>query len=369
MKLTANFTHLKLMAKKMGADDITFTPKVKKSAEIELVEELESTKGLSINPENLDIKAGMLCYQGYQVVVFIPDHQYKGVEAVLQNFANGNKYHVAECSTIQSMKAKGQYETRYSASRNPDGIFQIFDQHQQANTPLLPCQNCLKHINYKGFRGMLSAEKRALVNHLKIDDLLSTYSTLFKEEPKRQRINLFGYSNNWQEITLEYRKSKNFTCECCGVNLTSEGALLHTHHINRNKQDNAPENLQALCIDCHRKQDNHDHLKITHAQMTRINELRREQGLLDDLEDWDKIFEYADEAVHGLLHHYKKNNSAKPEIGYEIANNRGAIVAELELAWPNLKKGIAIDEDNVQQSLAQGWQVISVDEAVIRINT
>lgn len=369
MKLTPNFSKLWKCVSEMGADRIDVDITIDHTDEsLELITKLTSKEGMVINPEDLEINAGLLSFDGYQVVVYIPDHSYKGVETVIKNPPEGNKYHFAECSTIETMKAKGRYETRYSAVHNPDGRFRIVDAFfpDGEMVELRPCQNCLKHINYHNFRYLVGRKKRELIDEFALKDLFSTYSSLFRSIPSDKKVK-GGYTTDWNIVSAEYRASKNYCCESCHVDLTNDKVLLHTHHINGNKQDNSVTNLKALCIDCHRKQPDHDHVNISHNQMQAIMNYRREQGLLD-INDWDEVFELADESVHGLLYHYQYKRNDIPEIGYEVTSSNGSVIAELELAWPERKRGIAIGSRDIASAKAAGWQVISVDEAVRLMN-
>lgn len=66
----------------------------------------------------------------------------------------------------------------------------------------------------------------------------------------------------------------------------------------------------------------------------------------------------------GLLKHCQQGGRAVPEIGYEVVNSQGAVVAELEIAWPEEKKGIYIDAEAAQNAKSQGWQIYSLGKAM-----
>jgi hypothetical protein len=324
--------------------------------------DLTSQSGIKVKLSDIKSKGGLLSYDDHQVVVFIPDHSYKGVPAVEKNHAQGNKYHFAECITLDDMRASGKYEHRYSANNNPDGHFRIFDNqgNNAKNIALMPCQNCLKHINYQGFSDASSTERHRILSQFSVIDLLSTYSTWFKNMPGI-RPKTAGYTADWQDISLAFRRKKKFTCECCGVNLNDQRHLLHTHHINSDKQNNYEHNLKALCIDCHRKEHRHDHMLITPEQMHTINQLRMQQGLLK-IDSWQSAYRLADEALHGVLKRYERRQpQSLPHVYHPVTS--GVI---LDVAWPSQKVGIYVDISERQRKTLQqaGWSLMTIGQVL-----
>lgn len=69
-----------------------------------------------------------------------------------------------------------------------------------------------------------------------------------------------GYTADWPSVSWAVRREARWRCQACGVNLRGARHLLHTHHKNRNKQDNRPVNLIALCVICHCSQPRHGRL-------------------------------------------------------------------------------------------------------------
>ena len=51
----------------------------------------------------------------------------------------------------------------------------------------------------------------------------------------------------------------------------------------------------------------------------------------------------------------------------KIENNKQEVVAELELAWPLKKIGIAIDKPEAIAATKQGWKVYSMRHALSEI--
>ena len=78
-----------------------------------------------------------------------------------------------------------------------------------------------------------------------------------------------GYVKDWQEISTMMKMARNYTCAKCGwkPKSDSEKRYIHTHHKNRDKDNNSSFNLEVLCIDCHYKnhpkfQNNSEHKKF-----------------------------------------------------------------------------------------------------------
>ncbi len=72
------------------------------------------------------------------------------------------------------------------------------------------------------------------------------------------------YPDNWKELTLSVKQTKNWCCECCGKKCYEPGErpddltrsewtadILQVHHKNHNTQDNRLSNLLSVCAACH----------------------------------------------------------------------------------------------------------------------
>jgi hypothetical protein len=107
-------------------------------------------------------------------------------------------------------------------------------------------------------------------------------------------------------------------------------------------------------------------LFVSQADMQVITRLRREQqgGTLQG--NWTETFELADSGVHGVLHIARSRRWQAPEVGYEIQGPDGRIVTELEIAWPQRKVGVAIDQEAMEIACRHGWQAWSMIEAIER---
>ncbi len=68
---------------------------------------------------------------------------------------------------------------------------------------------------------------------------------------------LQGYPEDWEGISLAYRRKLGFICEVCGAH-APDGAVHHIHPVSRGG-DSSEENLLFLCRGCHALE--HPHLR------------------------------------------------------------------------------------------------------------
>src|SRR5690606_23083484 len=137
----------------LGAADLPFV--LTRGAAIETIEE-ELIKGIEIKLDDLASTAGLLTYEGRQVLLYIPD-QGGNISAVLGGEREkGKRFHVAECDTLEKMRRANRFE-RYIATTDVSGIFAVHGQDfnfgsREGHAPLHVCINCLKALNYKQAR-------------------------------------------------------------------------------------------------------------------------------------------------------------------------------------------------------------------------
>ena len=124
------------------------------------------------------------------------------------------------------------------------------------------CRNCLRHLNYENYTNYYANQEK-IYRNFSLKKFFEIYSetTVSKPQHTATTAPINTYSPNWEEISRKYRESVRWECEeekCC-IYLGDEETqkFLHTHHINRNKTDNRPTNLRALCVECHAKQPSH----------------------------------------------------------------------------------------------------------------
>jgi len=325
-------------------------------------------EGLDVPLDEVTTPGGLLGYDGAQVVLYIPDHG-RNIDAALVQGDKGKRVHIANCRTLDDMRPKNRFQ-RYRAVVNTSGDFEVygFSMSQQKDIEgkarLQVCINCLKHLNYKGYLTEASRQ-REIIKSFNLKDFFAENSTLFRYLPTAFTERKSGYTDDWKSVSQSYRASQNFTCESCQVDLSQHKHLLHTHHSDGNKRNNHRSNLMALCADCHRKQPLHDHMFARSADMSLLQKLRKQQVLLDSNSDWEDIFELIDPPYEGLVRLYRKNNVLKPELGYGITDGKGKVVAEVELAWPDDKFAIAIDDKQRNELIQLGWNAQTISESLI----
>ena len=369
MKLEIRFSALWDSARKMGAYTSDFSLNKTQLEEFTPDSQLGSRAGLEVDLGELDTTTGVLSYAGQQVLLFIPDQGYD-IQDVLSGDKEGRKFHVADCSTLNKMRNNKRFG-RYKATNNLSGTFEVsgYSNHSgsvSGEVELKVCKCCLSYLNYKGY--VSGGIKNAIYTEFSISEFLSEYSTLFSSTPDRRNfIEAGGYSDDWEHVSRIYRDSVGWSCESCKVNLVNDKQLLHTHHINGNKRDNVKENLKALCVDCHRKEDMHDHMRINRCDMDTIMYLRKQQGILN-VKTWAEVIEIADKSLDGILRHYQKRQMPSPDLNYELSLECSNKLITLPVAWPRLKKGIVYSESDILTGIPHGWNIQTIASVLKEIN-
>lgn len=326
--------------------------------------QISDVAGEVVQLKDLEHGTGVLSYQGKQVLLYIPDHGYQNqFEETLLDPKKGKKFHVAWCSVLEQKKSQKTFD-RYTATNDLSGQFDIVGKSTNGNLPqarvsLIVCQKCMEFLNYKGARR--PGQARVVASHFRIPEFFECYSSVFKFMPSGFQVNKYVYSKDWAQISERKRAQENHICQQCEIDLSDYKYLLHVHHINGVKGDNSATNLRALCADCHRKQPEHDHIFIPHQDMQVITKLRqsRTQGIPND---WRSAIEYADSAVKGALDVLRMKQWPAPVIGYEINDNFGEIIAQVEAGWPDKKFVIVLSEE--EKFDISGWTFMTYAEVL-----
>lgn len=368
MKIEIDFSALQSAAFKMGAPN----KQIKLDSGLGSLNEIDSglgeglVLGEDLQLSEIDNDNGILSYKGRQVLLYIP-LQTLPIEDVIKNgkLKRAKRLHVAECRTLEAMRNDGRYDS-YFVTNDINGKYLVKGKSKitkgevEGVAELGVCMNCLEVLNYKGYADKNYNERNEIFQNLRLSEFFETYSSYFKYYPT-QKTSIGSYTQDWKQISRQYRQTQNYTCEQCGVDLNQYKWLLQTHHINGVKTDNSSNNLRALCLGCHKKQPKHEHMDVTHKDQLLINQLRREQHKFD-CSEYSDVLQYADSALEGLLLKCRKHNLPTPELGIGVRN--GEDFVSIDLAWPRKKFAVVIEKEQIQPLRTQGWTVYLASECL-----
>ena len=202
-----------------------------------------------IDSEEVDLSEGKLDIRddgifltdddGVKRQVFLYKRRYKLMEY------GKPRFHVCLCETIQKFLSdrKDIPEYRRANTRTVKVLNWDNNDEEEEVSDLPLCKNCAKIMYNNKF--MNSSEFAEILQNAASEDVSSN-----------ARVDIHGYTKDWQLISSNYRKKKGYRCEKCGIKVTSlESEFMHVHHINGKKTDNKDSNLQCLCIKCHSEID------------------------------------------------------------------------------------------------------------------
>ena len=248
---------------KMGAELIEMKTNVAwNGIDDEKLRELLHTGELEIDISEIEIVEGVLEYKGRKVIIYIRD-QYK------KFYDKGYKFHLSNCLTI-SKAIQFNRKSRYVISLRTDGVFKInlLEEDRIVDKDLLEqlsvCKNCLDNLNYKGYKNNTYSRKNDIYTSFNLTEYFDKYQTSnlslfnFREE-KNTPINT--YNKDFSSRSLEFRKSKNYICSECEIDLKNYKKYLHVHHKDGDKSNDNPYNLITLCIECHSRHFGHSRLR------------------------------------------------------------------------------------------------------------
>ena len=155
------------------------------------------------------------------------------------------KFHITNCQTVLGQRNRGQFDGRYFWHNS--NTVTIEDRangqiHENINLDLCGyCRNQSSITDYsdtQGFFNLLDQQEQEDIN-------------------KEVEVDIFGYTLVWQQISREFRKEKEYTCESCGIKVVeqSDRRFIHVHHKSGNKLNNRKNNLECVCVLCHANKD------------------------------------------------------------------------------------------------------------------
>lgn len=217
-------------------------------------------RGLEVEIEDISIsREGLFEFKGKKVIVYIRDQYY------YSRYGDSSyRYHLSDCSTLQSKRRSGRFNSRYVVTIRKDGKFLVNIKTERGwdkniLKEMLLCKNCWSILLSSGYNNIY---KNKDWNKFDIKHYFEKYDSKINSLPvhSEKTMPINEYSNNQSNLSLIYRKNRNYKCENCRVDFSSDTKLLHLHHIDGDKSNNVSSNLIALCIVCHSKQPDHSHL-------------------------------------------------------------------------------------------------------------
>lgn len=161
----------------------------------------------------------------------------------VQRYKTLPKAHVKNCKIIKEFQENGIFNQHY-----------IVTEKEKVDVYNLDTGETLKDQNLK----ICSYCKEMVTIGDRVEDTIESwykkYGNVLEED---SNVDLNGYDAHFDKLSRAIRKEKNYTCEQCGINLSSHKHLCDVHHIDRNKRNNAQSNLMVLCAECHSKQEYH----------------------------------------------------------------------------------------------------------------
>ena len=227
--------------------------------------------------------SGLLIHNNWPVFVYIRDHTIIGNYTRLSDWdpANGNRVHFSFCRTLQDMKNKGMFESRYRMTNRDNNLYSVeVLGGRELQRPLYPCKNCLYKVDFSCYRRAESRqEKDDIVRTFSPKhaiDFLFEYQRLYKFSSKTKQLSLatgyVGYADNHKKISRRVREKNNYICQECKANLNDYRSLTHLHHIDGDKRNNRDENFQCLCKVCHA--EIHPHMSVSDHERQIIERCR-----------------------------------------------------------------------------------------------
>ncbi|MFM2344616.1 MAG: hypothetical protein RLZZ210_1227 [Pseudomonadota bacterium] len=231
---------------------------------IEKIREIlqNSTSGIDVKSEELKWENDLLpLYKGERVLLYIRDINSYNEFSV----ENAPRFHLVKCKTLKS-KFDNNEKNRYVVSQKTDGVFKLnIREIGEREAKLYVCMNCLSKLNFNSYKN--SHDKIKEVKNFSIEDFFTQYpSSLHTEKPDYNSDNapIDDYSEDFtKKISTPLREKHKWRCQQCNFDCSTQNMkkYLHTHHVNRRKNDNREENLKVLCIKCHANEHNHHHIK------------------------------------------------------------------------------------------------------------
>lgn len=178
------------------------------------------------------------------------------------------KFHLLECKTILEQRQNGRFHNHYFWSNSPTVTLTDRATHNDVEDATLSlCRNCQTLIRERTDETIRDTND--------FHNLLDLNDDEIENNEIETDTDIFNRPINWRRISRAYREEQNYTCEECGfggedLENNYDKRYIHTHHINSNELLNTHrDNLKAVCVLCHYKQDEHHQSNFEKRRMKR----------------------------------------------------------------------------------------------------
>lgn len=226
----------------------TFSNLAQRLSQLGYPEPLES--GFRVIKRDLtqEEQAGNIEFRGDGIFLTIDGQEHKGYmylkypDVARYGFP---KFHITNCQIVLGQRNRGQFDGRYFWHNSNTVTIEDRangDVHENVNLNL--CGYCRTQSSIREY-----------------SDTLGFFSFLDQQEQddinQEIEVDIFGYTLDWQHISREFRKEKEYTCESCGIKVEepSDRRFIHVHHKSGNKLNNRRNNLECVCVLCHANKD------------------------------------------------------------------------------------------------------------------
>lgn len=279
MKLTnfLLFSPLQQLRQEMKAELLTWSSSFAwKGFSAQEWQELSDGRGLDVNLGDFEAdENGLFHIKGKKVLVYIRDQWLADYEQ-----DTSYRFHLTDCTTLQQMRRRGRYQSRYVVTADTTGIFVVNKMVRGQQTlrdqlvPMSLCKHCWKELVRRRFSHRVGGS----YDKFSISQYFEAFETQIQELPTQNFATapLNEYSDRHKELSILYRKNRHWRCEACNCDFSQHRELLHLHHKNGLKSDNSIRNIVALCVACHSREPLHDRLHKTpqYRECKRIQEMQ-----------------------------------------------------------------------------------------------
>ena len=138
------------------------------------------TSGITITPSNKDFHVnsiGELFYKNIKVLLYIRDQAiYNLPNEMISSYKSTYKFHIAWCSTLQGMFNSHKYDKYVVSTRQDETLLvrcigsnnKVLYQGEQK---LQVCKNCLKTLNYQGYKFANFRKQTEIFNNFQLKDI------------------------------------------------------------------------------------------------------------------------------------------------------------------------------------------------------